>query len=147
MPEPIDRKYLLAYLSEIKPNEYVSAFGEAAVQVIGLIEEFVKEMPTIEPEVRHGRWIECDYKHMEHGMIETEPKAGLCCSECRTGFKKKNMTYKQYCPACGAKMYADGGTISKERFAEIMAEILGDADNARRADDYIHKSEEADDAT
>ncbi len=78
-------------------------------------------MPTIEAEpVRHGRWIECDYKHMEHGMIETEPKAGLCCSECRTGFQKKKMTYKQYCPACGAKMYADGGTISKERFAEIM---------------------------
>ena len=67
----------------------------------------IDEQPTIEPEVRHGRWIECDYKHMEHGMIETEPKAGLCCSECRTGFKKKNMTYKQYCPACGAKM--DGG--------------------------------------
>lgn len=60
MPELIDRKYLLAYLAEIKPDEYVSAFGEAAVQVIGLIEEFVKEMPTIEAEpiVRCG---ECRY--------------------------------------------------------------------------------------
>ena len=63
---------------------------------------------TIEAEpVRHGRWIECDYKHIEHGMIETEPKAGLCCSECRTAFQKKKMTYKQYCAACGARM--DGG--------------------------------------
>ena len=107
MPEPIDRKYLLAYLARIKPDKYVSAFGEAAVQVIGLIEEFVKEMPTIKAEpVRHGRWIECDYKHMEHGMIETEPKAGFCCSECRTAFQKKKMTYKQYCAACGSRMDA-----------------------------------------
>lgn len=68
----------------------------------------VKEAPTIEAEpVRHGRWIECDYKHMEHGMIETEPKAGLCCSECRTAFQKKKMTYKQYCAACGTRMDAD----------------------------------------
>lgn len=68
----------------------------------------VDMQPTIEAEpVRRGRWIECDYKHMEHGMIETEPKAGLCCSECRTGFKKNHMTYKAFCPACGARM--DGG--------------------------------------
>lgn len=57
--------------------------------------------------VRHGRWIECDYKHIEHGMIETEPNAGLYCSECRAAFQKKKMTYKQYCAACGAQM--DGG--------------------------------------
>lgn len=67
-------------------------------------------LPTIEAEpVRHGRWIECDYKHMEHGMIETEPKAGLCCSECRAAFQKKKMTYNQYCAACGARM-DEGGT-------------------------------------
>lgn len=58
---------------------------------------------------RHGRWIECDYKHIEHGMIETEPNAGLCCSECRAAFQKRKMTYKQYCAACGARMY--GGEI------------------------------------
>lgn len=79
-------------------------------------------LPTIEAEpVRNGRWIECDYKHMEHGMIETEPKAGLCCTECRTGFKKKNMTYKQYCPACGARMDAD-------HIADVSKKV-GGADN------------------
>lgn len=67
--------------------------------------EYIKQMPTIEAEpVRHGHWIECDYKYMEHGIIETVPKAGFCCSECRAAFQKKNMTYKQYCAACGAKM-------------------------------------------
>lgn len=64
--------------------------------------------PTADVEpVRHGRWIECDYKRLEHGMIETYPKAGYCCSVCRTAFEKKKMTYKQHCPHCGAKM--DGG--------------------------------------
>lgn len=59
MLEPIDRKYLLAYLARIKHDEYVSAFGEAAVQVIGLIEEFVKDMPTIEPEQRRTNGQRC----------------------------------------------------------------------------------------
>lgn len=69
--------------------------------------QYIDAMPTIEakPE-RSGRWIECDYKHMEHGMIETEPNAGLCCSECRTAFQKKKMTYKRYCAACGTRMDA-----------------------------------------
>lgn len=64
--------------------------------------------PTIEAEpVKHGYWIECDYKELRHGEIWTEHRAGLCCSVCRTGFKKSKMTFKQYCAACGAKM--DGG--------------------------------------
>ena len=68
----------------------------------------IYESPTIEAEpVRHGRWIECDYKHLEHGFIETEPKAGLCCSNCRTGFQKRKMIYKQYCPYCGSKNEGD----------------------------------------
>lgn len=78
--------------------------------------EYIKQMPTIELKVRHGRWIECDYKHIEHGMIEIEPNAGLCCSECRTAFQKKKMTYKQYCAACGARMDAD--EIAERRAAE-----------------------------
>lgn len=67
-----------------------------------------EEMPTADVEpVRHGQWIECDYKRLEHGMIETYPNAGYACSVCRTGFDKKKMTYKQYCPHCGAKMDGD----------------------------------------
>ena len=82
--------------------------AEGVFSYCDTIMRVIDEQPTIEAEpVRHGRWIECDYKHMEHGMIETEQKAGLCCSECRTAFQKKKMTYKQYCAACGARM--DGG--------------------------------------
>lgn len=68
--------------------------------------EELKQRRKAEP-VRHGRWIECDYKHLEHGMIEIVTNGGLFCSECGTAFQKKKMTYKQYCAACGAKM--DGG--------------------------------------
>ena len=74
---------------------------------IGTVGELIAEQPTIKPEQRCGHWIECDYKHLEHGMIEIATNAGLFCSECGTAFQKKKMTYKQYCPACGARM--DGG--------------------------------------
>ena len=68
----------------------------------------IETAPTVEAEpVNHGYWIECDYKTLEHGEIESAYKAGLCCSECRTGFKKSKMTFKQYCAACGAVMDAE----------------------------------------
>ena len=70
----------------------------------------IKNAPTVTAEPKRGRWIECDWKHLEHGMLETDPNAGLCCSNCRTAFQKKKMTYKQYCAACGARMdEQDGG--------------------------------------
>ena len=76
------------------------------------VKGIIDAQPTVEAEpVLRGHWIECDYKHLEHGFMETEPNAGMCCSNCRTAFQKKKMTYKQYCAACGAKMQSrmDGG--------------------------------------
>jgi hypothetical protein len=118
MPELIDKKYLLAYLAGIKPDEYVSAFGEAAVQVIGLIEEFVKEMPTIEPEVRHGRWI-------------TKDGSTAKCS-CCGWWQRTTMYYLpddipafskcyRFCTSCGAQMDAD-------HIADVSKKV-GGADN------------------
>lgn len=109
MPELIDKAKLLEYLAAIKPDEYVSAYGEAAAVVINYVEEYVNEMPTIGAEpVRHGRWIECDYEEFRHVEIWTAHRAGLRCSVCGVPFHKKKMTYKQYCAACGTKM--DGGS-------------------------------------
>ena len=109
MPELIDRQAVLAEIREfqIRFNETGDSHERVAYASAEHCMLVIKAAPTIEPEVRHGAWIECDYKHMEHGMLETEPKAGLCCSECRTAFQKKKMTHKQYCAACGARM--DGG--------------------------------------
>lgn len=88
------------------------AYGGFLCEETGYIEnKILKECcKTFDPDaetVRNGRWIECDYKHIEHGMIKKEPKEGLCCSNCRTAFQKKKMTYKQFCAACGAKMDAE----------------------------------------
>lgn len=109
MQELIDKEVTLLLL-----DTAIKQFGENWLQdkmtKNGLLiaKRIVSKQPTIEAEpVRHGRWIECDYKTLEHGEIESAYKAGLCCSECRTGFKKNHMTYKAFCPACGAQM--DGG--------------------------------------
>lgn len=52
------------------------------------------EMPTIEPEVRHGRWTKdgCEHRYFYYR-----------CSVC--GVDKDGRT--KFCPNCGAKM--DGG--------------------------------------
>ena len=102
MPELIDRKYLLAYLAEIKPDEYVSAFGEAAVQVIGLIEEFVKEMPTIETEQRRGRWIA-----LEGWFNKSIVKCSVCGNTLDMDGVNAGRGDANFCPKCGARM--DGG--------------------------------------
>ena len=90
---------------KIRAEQAHGTFCECALRV--------KNAPTIDAEpVRHGYWIECDYKTLEHGEIESAYKAGLCCSECRTGFKKNHMTYKAFCPACGAKMDENGSMFT-----------------------------------
>ena len=67
--------------------------------------EQIKRIPAADvQEVRHGKWVECDYKKLEHGFIETFPNEGLCCSNCRTAFRKRDLWVKNYCPNCGARM-------------------------------------------
>lgn len=68
MPELIDKAKLLEYLAAIKPDEYVSAYGEAAADVINHVETYVSAMPTIEAEpVRHGRWLPVEDALPEYG--------------------------------------------------------------------------------
>lgn len=55
----------------------------------------VDTQPTIEPEVRHGRWIFDEYT-AKYGHPYK-------CSECK---EESRDTY-DYCPCCGARM--DGG--------------------------------------
>ena len=87
---------------EMNVNTFVIALGFAYM--------FDREddFPTIDAQpVKHGKWIECDYKKLEHGFIETFPNKGVCCSNCRTVFRKRDLWIKNYCPNCGARM--DGG--------------------------------------
>lgn len=57
-----------------------------------------------EREMKHAKWIPCDYKTMSHGFIENLPDGGVCCSNCRRGFKKEVAEFSTYCPECGAKL-------------------------------------------
>lgn len=128
MPELIDRQALIKDMCNNKtdakcpcyPNCYPCEFSEAR--------RIIDEQPTIEAEpVRHGRW------------IRNATSEGYHCSNCGhhadspIGEMIDPRDYEcyldKYCGGCGAQMYADGGTISKERIAEIMAEILGGAEN------------------
>ena len=69
-----------------------------------IIDDF-DDLPAADvQEVRHGKWVECDYKKLEHGFIETFPNEGVCCSNCRTAFRKRDLWVKNYCPNCGARM-------------------------------------------
>lgn len=127
MPELIDRKYLIAYLAAIKPNEYVSAYGEAAVDVINHVERFVAEMPTIEPEVRNGRW------------IRNATSEGYHCSNCGhktdLGFAPSEMIdprdypayLDNYCGGCGARM--DFRTPTEAALDMADSVMMGGADN------------------
>lgn len=84
--------------------------AEGAALALGLAELFdcKSDFPTIEADpVKHGKWLDCDYKKLEHGFVETYPNAGMCCSNCRTGFKKEIVEGFIFCPNCGARM--EGG--------------------------------------
>lgn len=93
MPEMIDRQSALSVCKEycwLDDEDFIDGYNTA----IKDIREAIKELPTIEPEVRHGRWIDWSMWG----------KAQYQCSECNAEMKYKT----NFCPRCGAKMQ-DGG--------------------------------------
>ena len=65
--------------------------------------DFIEDAPTTDAQpVKRGKWIDVDYKTLGHGFLETYPNDGVCCSECRTGFKKSRLLIRSYCPNCGS---------------------------------------------
>lgn len=83
MDEYIYKQSVIDYL-----NGYLHSIGECGADsllfdrgqrraLINSIQDILAiKAADVEP-VRHGRWIECDYKKLEHGFLETYPKAGL----------------------------------------------------------------------
>ena len=61
------------------------------------IEEYVRSMPTIEPQRKKGKW--------EIYVISMLDGEGCRCTEC--GFE--GVPYWDYCPNCGAEMTEEKG--------------------------------------
>ena len=97
----IDAGALIRYISKIErdDDERLFTFEE--------IKKMLRNAPTIEPEVRHGRW----YDH-----IHTDTEV---CSECGRVFTDET----QYCPNCGARMDAD-------HIADVSKKVGGDDNDA-----------------
>ena len=95
MPELIDKKrteakvFLIARFFIDRPDREV----ELVKAVIHRCCEEIDNQPTIEPEVRRGRWV--DWSMWGESRYQ--------CSECDCEMKYKT----DFCPNCGARM--DGG--------------------------------------
>lgn len=76
---------------KIRAEQAHGTFVECALRV--------KNSPTIEPEVRHGRWIQTNLK----GYYE--------CSAC--GYEHTSNPDQRFCSYCGARM--DGGAKQSEK--------------------------------
>jgi hypothetical protein len=55
-------------------------------------------------EVKHGEWIENDYRTFDGFETVVYPNEALKCSNCNHNFKKELLWCKNYCPECGADM-------------------------------------------
>lgn len=112
--ELIDKQALIAdYRICGGCSEFENCNGYVTMCDSARIRQAINEAPTIEAEpVRHGRWIK-----IEPNGLQSRWK----CSEC-DGIVH---AVTDFCPYCGEKMYQDGGTISKERFMEIVSESNG----------------------
>lgn len=104
MSELIDRQSALSVCKEyclLDDDDFIDGYNTA----IKDIREAIKELPTIEPEARRGRWIK-------------EASDMFDCSECGESiywiFCEKKCSYG-YCPNCGARM--------------VDSVMMGDADN------------------
>jgi hypothetical protein len=95
---PIDSENVIAWLNvQIEKVQlgwlHDYGFPTNVIAELTEVKRFVKNLPTIEPEVRHGRW-------KDNG----EDK--FICSACK-GYVYRWFGKSDFCPRCGARM--DGG--------------------------------------
>lgn len=70
---------------------------------IGTVGELIAKQPTIEPEVRHGKWNEM-YHYIENGI----EMADYECTNCGGEITKQRGDTPKYCEHCGAVMREEG---------------------------------------
>ena len=97
---PIDAETLKSRIGELCINNDELFSAKAYERIIGVSDA----TPTIEPEVRHGRWIPIEYDSYADGAPVWDKYE---CSECGHEHKGEEDTLTAFCPDCGAQM--DGG--------------------------------------
>lgn len=117
MPELIDKKrteakvFLIARFFIDRPDQEV----ELVKAVIHRCCEEIDKQPTIEPEVRHGEWVETEPDEDDRKIgIEFSIKCSRCHDEnSHLDFNEnheitgKTFLKSRFCPTCGARMDAD----------------------------------------
>ena len=107
MPELIDRQSALSVCKEygwIDDEDFIEGYNTA----IKDISEAIKELPTIKPEVRRGRWETWGY--VFHGIEWKRcSRCGKCADVSYYGLLdgEIKMSTPATCGGCGARM--DGG--------------------------------------
>lgn len=91
---------------DFKDLMYVRCAGQDKAFVEAM-EQVIEDCPTVQPEVRRGKWIEYETSSYngidDNGEVKWIPKKFFRCSICRKGTAVRS----NFCPNCGAKM--DGG--------------------------------------
>lgn len=108
MPELMTKQDAIGYLLYMKHD--VQAKSPMDIALDTAIESL--KQPTIEPEVRHRRWIPIEYDSYADGAPVWDKWE---CSECGREHSGEEDTLTAFCPDCGAHMDAD--EIAKRRAA------------------------------
>lgn len=73
------------------------------IALVDMVCDDIDEAPTVQPEVRRGKWIEPDYVYFGAKQY--------ICDQCKDDefWEKRCVNYKDnFCPNCGAKMDLEG---------------------------------------
>lgn len=113
MPELIDRDAAL----KLAYHNYYPSIDHLCCSVKCATYDELEALPTIEPEVRRGRWIAVSSFDAcggdeEAWMAHGNPIAYHYCSECKNEAylnEEGKEILSDYCPFCGADMREDGG--------------------------------------
>lgn len=89
-------EYLLYMKHNVEAKSPMDVALDTAIEAL--------RQPTIQPEKRHGRWIQTEYDSYADGAPVWDKWE---CSECGHEHSGEEDTLTPFCPSCGEKM--DGG--------------------------------------
>ena len=113
MPELIDRQKVLEIAMSYCPDDD-GCCSKAGHDIREMLDE-LEALPTIEPEVRYGRWIPIEYDSYADGEPVWDKWE---CSECGNEHNGEEDTLPSFCADCGARMGVTDTNVDDEGGAE-----------------------------